>query len=41
MLVVIAKQTTDKSWSSELADYCQLIEDGEEHDTGHFSENVF
>lgn len=38
----IRKQNTDKSWQSELADYCQLIEDG-----GHlnkdtiFTEKVF
>jgi hypothetical protein len=38
----IRKQNTDKTWASELADYCQLIEDGGHKDQGsHFSEKVF
>lgn len=38
----IRKQNTDKTWASELADYCQLIEDGgDQSDDTHFSEKVF
>lgn len=38
----IRKQLTDKSWSSELADCCQFIEDGGEvNNRGHFKEKVW
>lgn len=38
----IRKQSPDKTWSSELADYCQLIEDGGHKSQGdHFSEKVY
>lgn len=38
----VRKQNNDKSWGSDLADYCQLIEDGGHKSAGnHFSENVF
>ena len=38
----IRKQATDKTWSSDLADYCQLIEDGGHKSQGdHFSEKVY
>lgn len=38
----IRKQNNDKSWGSDLADYCQLIEDGGHKSAeNHFSENVF
>jgi hypothetical protein len=38
----VRKQRTDKSWHSELADVCQLIEDGgDAPDEGHFTEKVF
>ena len=38
----IRKQNTDKSWASELADYCQLIEDGgDSPQESHFTEKVF
>ena len=38
----IRKQGTDKSWQSELADICQLIEDGGDvPDAPHFTEKVF
>jgi len=38
----IRKQGTDKSWQSELADLCQLIEDGgDAPDAPHFTEKVF
>jgi len=37
----IRKQASDKSWNSTLADYCEIVDSGEdiEEDT-HFSENV-
>ena len=38
----IRKQLTDKSWHSELADVCQLVEDGGDAPEGaHFTEKVF
>ena len=37
----IRKQNTDKSWDSELANYCESIINGDEEDnTPHFSEKV-
>ena len=37
----IRKQNTDKSWDSELANYCEIIINGEdEDDAPHFSDNV-
>jgi hypothetical protein len=36
----IRKQNIDKSWDSELADYCEIIKQGAQEDTRHFSENV-
>lgn len=37
----IRKQNTDKSWDSELANYCEIIINGEDEDTStHFSDNV-
>ena len=37
----IRKQASDKSWNSTLADYCEIIESGEDIiDNNHFSENV-
>lgn len=35
----IRKQQSDRTWSSELANYCQLLTDGEDEDF-HFKENV-
>jgi hypothetical protein len=37
----IRKQSSDKSWSSELADYCQLIEDGADTEPKLKSDKVF
>jgi len=37
----IRKQNTDKSWDSELANYCDIIINGDdEPETPHFSDNV-
>jgi len=37
----IRKQNTDKSWDSELANYCEIIINGEdEPDSSHFSDKV-
>jgi hypothetical protein len=36
----IRKQNTDKSWDSELADYCEIILQGEQEEPNHFSDNV-
>ena len=37
----IRKQNTDKSWDSELANYCEIIINGEDEDTStHFSDKV-
>jgi hypothetical protein len=37
----IRKQSSDKTWNSTLADYCEIIESGEDIiDNSHFSENV-
>ena len=37
----IRKQNTDKSWDSELANYCEIIINGDDEDTTpHFSEKV-
>jgi len=36
----IRKQNTDKSWDSELADYCQIILSGEQEESNHFSDKV-
>jgi hypothetical protein len=37
----IRKQNTDKSWDSELANYCDIIINGDdEDDKPHFSDNV-
>lgn len=37
----IRKQNTDKSWDSELANYCEIIINGDdEEDSPHFSDNV-
>lgn len=38
----IRKQGTDKVWSSDLADYCQLIEDkGDKFNENQFKETIF
>lgn len=38
----VRKQNIDKSWKSELADFCQLVADGGDEEQGtHFKENVF
>jgi hypothetical protein len=38
----VRKQRVDKTWHSELADICQLIEDGgDAPDSPHFTEKVF
>ena len=37
----IRKQDTDKSWSSDLASYCELVESGEEFDKPKHVEKVF
>jgi len=37
----IRKQNTDKSWDSELANYCEIIINGEDEDTNpHFTDKV-
>lgn len=37
----IRKQVSDKSWSSDLADYCENIKNGtDQSKSNHFSENV-
>jgi hypothetical protein len=36
----IRKQMSDKSWDSELANYCDLIINGTDDTSSHFSENV-
>jgi hypothetical protein len=36
----VRKQSTDKSYESELADYCRMIEEGEENSENHFKETV-
>jgi hypothetical protein len=36
----IRKQNTDKSWDSELADYCEIIQQGEQEESNHFSDRV-
>jgi len=37
----IRKQNTDKSWDSELANYCEIIINGEDlEDAPHFSDKV-
>jgi hypothetical protein len=36
----IRKQNTDKSWDSELADYCQIILSGEQEESNPFSDKV-
>jgi hypothetical protein len=37
----IRKQNTDKSWDSELANYCEIVINGDDEDeTPHFSDNV-
>lgn len=37
----IRKQNTDKSWDSELANYCEIIINGEDEDTStHFTDKV-
>lgn len=38
----IRKQNNDKSWSSDLADYCQLIDDGgDAPKENHFKEKIY
>ena len=37
----IRKQDTDKSWSSDLASYCELVLNGEDFETPKHSEKVF
>jgi len=37
----IRKQDTDKSWSSDLASYCELVESGEDFDKPKHIEKVF
>jgi hypothetical protein len=36
----IRKQMSDKSWESDLANYCEMILNGGDTDSHHFSENV-
>ena len=36
----IRKQNTDKTWESELANYCDMVLSGDQPDSNHFSENV-
>jgi hypothetical protein len=36
----IRKQNTDRSWDSELANYCEIIINGDEEDTSHFTDRV-
>jgi len=36
----IRKQNTDKTWDSDLATYCELINDGEDEVTDYFKEIV-
>jgi len=37
----IRKQDTDKSWSSDLAAFCELIKNGEEFEDPKFTDKVF
>lgn len=37
----IRKQDTDKSWSSDLASYCELVINGEDFDTPKYTEKIF
>lgn len=37
----IRKQDTDKSWSSDLAGYCELVLNGEDFEKPKFSEKVY
>lgn len=36
----IRKQNSDKTWESELANYCDMVISGDEPNNNHFSENV-
>ena len=36
----VRKQNTDKTWDSELATYCDLIENGYDEETNYFKETV-
>lgn len=36
----VRKQNTDKTWDSELATYCDLIENGFDEETNYFKETV-
>jgi hypothetical protein len=36
----IRKQNTDKTWESELANYCEIVLSGDEPESNHFSEKV-
>ena len=36
----VRKQNTDKTWDSELATYCDLIENGYDEETNDFKETV-
>jgi hypothetical protein len=37
----IRKQDTDKSWSSDLAAYCELVKNGEEYEEAKYTDKVF
>lgn len=37
----IRKQDTDKSWTSELASYCELVKNGEEFEEAKYTDKVF
>jgi hypothetical protein len=36
----IRKQNTDKTWDSDLATYCDLVNNGPEEETNYFKERV-
>jgi hypothetical protein len=36
----VRKQNTDKTWDSELATYCDLVENGYDEETNYFKETV-
>lgn len=37
----IRKQDTDKSWSSDLAAFCELVKNGEEYEEAKYTDKVF
>jgi hypothetical protein len=37
----IRKQDSDKSWISDLAGYCELVKNGEDHDDVKYIDKVF